>query len=72
MLIINNSIQRTASECALRGLLGADAALRRAAIKVKLEAERLGTPYVVADGKDSLAGKHVFSRTVTLLDAWQK
>ena len=53
-------------------LLGADKALRRATIKVKLEAERLGTPYVVADGKDSLAGKHVFSRTVTLLDAWQK
>ena len=28
-------------------LLGADKALRRAAIKVKQEAERLGTPYVI-------------------------
>ena len=72
MLIINNSIRRTASECALRGQLGADAALRRAATKVILEAERLGTPYVVADGKDSLAGKPVFNRTVTLRDAWRK
>lgn len=27
--------------------LGADAALRRAALKAKEEAERLGTPYVV-------------------------
>lgn len=32
-------------------LLGADKALRRAAIKVKQEAERLGTPYVVAESK---------------------
>lgn len=53
-------------------LLGADKALRRAAIKVKQEAERLGTPYVVADGKVSLAGKPVFNRTVTLRDASQK
>jgi glutaminyl-tRNA synthetase len=53
-------------------LQGADAALRRAAAKVKLEAERLGTPYVVADTQDSVAGKPVFNRTVTLRDAWQK
>ena len=53
-------------------LLGADIALRRAAVKVKQEAERLGTPYVVADMQDSLAGKPMFNRTVTLRDAWQK
>lgn len=53
-------------------LLGADKALRRAAIKVKQEAERLGTPYVVADEKDNLADKLVINRTVTLRDAWQK
>ena len=28
--------------------------------------------YFVADRKDSVAGKHVFNRTVTLRDAWQK
>ena len=53
-------------------LLGADAALRRAAIKVKQEAERLGTPYVVSDRKDNVADKPVFNRTVTLRNAWQK
>ena len=53
-------------------LLGADIALRRAAVKVKQEAERLGLPYVVADMQDSVAGKPVFNRTVTLRDAWQK
>jgi glutaminyl-tRNA synthetase len=53
-------------------LLGADKALCRAAIKVKQGAERLGMPYVVTDGKDSVAGKPVFNRTVTLRDAWQK
>lgn len=52
--------------------LGIDAALLRAAINAKQEAERLGTPYVVADRKDSAAGKSVFNRTVTLRDAWQK
>ena len=46
-------------------LLGADKALRRAAIKVKQEAERLCMPYVVIDGKDSMAGKLMFNRTVT-------
>jgi hypothetical protein len=30
---------------------GVDAALRRAAIKAKEEAQRLGTPYVVAEPK---------------------
>ena len=53
-------------------LQGVDAALRRAALKAKQEAERLGTPYVVADIKDAVAGKPVFNRTVTLRDAWQK
>ena len=53
-------------------LLGADKALRRAAIKVKQEAERLGTPYVVADGKDSVAGKAVLNRTVTLREVGKK
>ena len=53
-------------------LLGADAALHRAAIKTKQEAERLGAPYVVADRKDSVAGKSVFNKTVKLKDAWQK
>ena len=53
-------------------LLGADAALLRVAVKLKQEAERLGTPYVVADMQDSVAGKPVFNRTVTLRDAWQK
>ena len=28
--------------------------------------------YFVADRKDSVAGKPVFNRTVTLRDAWQK
>ena len=53
-------------------LLGADAALRRAAVKAKHEAESNGTPYVVADRKDSVADKPVFNRTGTLRDAWQK
>ena len=53
-------------------LLGADAALRRAAIKVKQEAERLGTPYVVSDRKDNVADKPVFNRTVTLRNAGRK
>ncbi len=53
-------------------LLGADKALRRAAVEVKQEAERLGTPYVVADGKDSTAGKAVLNSTFTLQDASQK
>lgn len=53
-------------------LLGADKALRRAAVKVKQEAERLGLPYVVADGKDSVADKTVLNRAVTLRDDWQK
>ena len=53
-------------------LLGIDAALRRAAIKVKQDAECLGLPYVVADEKDSMADKLVINRTVTLQDAWQK
>ena len=53
-------------------LLGADAALRRAAIKVKQEAERLGTPYVVADNKDSVVDKEVLNKAVTLRDARQK
>lgn len=50
-------------------LNGLEAALRRAGLKAKQEAERLGTPYVVAD---SVAGKPVFNRTVTLRDARQK
>ena len=53
-------------------LLGADKALRRAAVKVKQEAERLGLPYVVADGKDSVASKPVFNRTVTLREVGKK
>ncbi len=69
-------------------LKGVEAALRRAALKAKQEAERLGVPYVVqsasaekqkttkknkvADRKDSIAGAPVFNRTVTLRDAWQK
>ena len=53
-------------------LLGADIALRRAAVKVKQEAERLGLPYVVADGKDSVASKPVFNRTVTLREVGKK
>ena len=53
-------------------LLGADIALRRAAVKVKQEAGRLGMPYVVADRTDSVTNKPVFNRTVTLRDDWQK
>ena len=34
-------------------LRGVDAALRRAALKAKEEAERLGTPYVVTETKDN-------------------
>ena len=36
-------------------LLGVEAALRRAGLKAKQEAERLGIPYIVADRKDSVA-----------------
>lgn len=35
-------------------LKGVDAALRRAALKAKEEAERLGTPYVVAEIKNNV------------------
>ena len=35
-------------------LKGVDAALRRAALKAKDEAERLGTPYVVAETKSNV------------------
>ena len=80
-----------------KALLGVEAALRRAAVSAKKQAEQQGTPYVVydaandqtakkqmskltnknlgyivADRKDSVAGKPVFNRTVTLRDAWQK
>ena len=53
-------------------LNGVEAALRRAGLKAKQEAERLGTPYVVADNKDGLASKPVLSNTTTLRDAKQK
>lgn len=53
-------------------LNGVEAALRRAGLKAKQEAERLGLPYVVADGKDSTADKAVLNSTVTLQDARQK
>ena len=36
----------------------------------RFQFERHG--YFVADKKDSVAGKPVFNRTVTLRDAWQK
>ena len=53
-------------------LIGADAAIRRAAINAKKLANQLGTPYIMADNKDSKARTPVFNRTVTLRDAWQK
>lgn len=40
-------------------LNGVEAALRRAGLKAKQEAERLGTPYVVADEKDCVAEKPI-------------
>jgi hypothetical protein len=51
---------------------GVYAALCRAALKAKQEAERNGTPYVVADGKDYVAGKHELNSPVTLRDVVQK
>lgn len=53
-------------------LNGVEAALRRAGLNAKLEAERLGTPYVVADNKDSLANKPVLNSVVILRDTSQK
>ena len=53
-------------------LNGVEAALRRAGLKAKQEAERLGTPYVVADRKDSVADKPVLNRAKTLRDAREK
>jgi hypothetical protein len=53
-------------------LNGVEAALRRAGLKAKQEAERLGTPYVVADNKDSVADKEVLNKAVTLRDAKEK
>ena len=53
-------------------LNGVEAALRRAGLKAKQEAERLGTPYVVADSKDSVAEKPLLNIAVTLQDAKQK
>ena len=38
-------------------LLGVEAALRRAALKAKQEAERLGTPYVVCDAANDKTAK---------------
>ncbi len=49
-------------------LLCAARALRRAAIKVKLEAERSGAPYVVAAEKGKVADKPVLNRSGTLQD----
>ena len=43
-------------------LLGADAALRRAALKAKEEAERLGTPYVVRFA-DEVKTKTTYAKT---------
>ena len=53
-------------------LNGVEAALRRAGLKAKQEADRLGTPYVVADSKDSVAEKSLLNIAVTLQDAKQK
>lgn len=53
-------------------LNGVEAALRRAGLKAKQEAERLGTPYVVADRKDNVADKPVLNRAKTLRDAREK
>ncbi len=44
--------------------------LKDAKLEDRFQFERHG--YFVADRKDSLAGKPVFNRTVTLRDAWQK
>ena len=44
--------------------------LKYAKIEDRFQFERHG--YFVADKKDSVAGKPVFNRTVTLRDAWQK
>lgn len=47
-----------------------EASLQGAQAAVTFQFERHG--YFVADRKDSVAGKPVFNRTVTLRDAWQK
>jgi glutaminyl-tRNA synthetase len=47
-----------------------EASLKDANPEDRFQFERHG--YFVADRKDSLAGKPVFNRTVTLRDAWQK
>lgn len=44
-------------------LKGVDAALRRAALKAKAEAERLGTPYVVAETKSNFEIQQVKSES---------
>jgi len=44
--------------------------LKDAKVEDRFQFERHG--YFVADRKDSVAGKPVFNRTVTLRDAWQK
>jgi glutaminyl-tRNA synthetase len=44
--------------------------LKEVPAESRFQFERHG--YFVADKKDSLAGKPVFNRTVTLRDAWQK
>ena len=44
--------------------------LKDAKPEASFQFERHG--YFVADRKDSVAGKPVFNRTVTLRDAWQK
>ena len=44
--------------------------LKDASAEDRFQFERHG--YFVADRKDSVAGKPVFNRTVTLRDAWQK
>jgi glutaminyl-tRNA synthetase len=44
--------------------------LKDAKSEESFQFERHG--YFVADKKDSVAGKPVFNRTVTLKDAWQK
>lgn len=47
-----------------------EASLQTASAEAIFQFERHG--YFVADRKDSVAGKPVFNRTVTLRDAWQK
>ena len=44
-------------------LLGAAKTLRRAAVKAKQEAERLGAPYVVESRKYNASGETVFIST---------